>query len=179
MLPNTARVIETFVPVPMDPRATSLDVWQTYLTLLRREVSPLVRRLQETGLVSWYSFVAHAPGESDTPTGPDDTGLDVHLRLEMATNVDKGQLVAELPAFCKKTRSMPGPHPHAISGISHPMRDGDISHAWGLLGQSSEWVLNVLDAHPAGQPIPPEHIAQLLHFVGNQLLVRAVAIPMP
>jgi hypothetical protein len=59
------------------------------------------------------------------------------------------------------------------------LRDGDLRHAWLLLGAASELALNLLDAHDPGAPVPPVNVAQILHYLGNQLMVGAVKIPAP
>jgi hypothetical protein len=178
--PNTARVLETFIAVPIRQGITSLDLWHDYIVILRTKLTPLVRNLQKKKLISWYSFVLHQSGKSGVPTAPDDTGLDIHVRLELAESVDEKTLSGKLPEYCRKTKMMEGPHPHGISGIDGTrMRDGDVGNAWKVFGESSQWVLDMLDAHKPEDRVPLEHIAQFLHLINFQIWAAAVSIPMP
>ena len=43
----------------------------------------------------------------------------------------------------------------------------------------SEWALDFACAHKDDQPLPLDNLAQFLHYLGNQLLIRATTIPMP
>lgn len=178
--PDTARVLETFIAVPFRPRITALDLWHDYIGILRTKLSPLVHNLQKKKLISWYSFVLHQSGKSGVPTAPDDTGFDIHVRLELAPSVDEKTLRGTLPKYCRKTKMMEGPHPHEISGIDATrMRDGDVANAWRVFGESSQWVLDMLDAHKPEERVPLEHIAQFLHLINYQVWAAVVGIPMP
>jgi hypothetical protein len=178
--PDTARFLETFIAVPVRPHITNLDLWHDYIGILRTKLSPLIRTLQEKKLISWYSFVLHQSGKSGVPTAPDDTGLDIHMRLELAPLVDENTLRGKLPDYCLKTQMMEGPHPHEISGIDAArMRDGEVANAWRVFGESSQWVLDMLDAHKPDERVPLEHIAQFLHLINYQVWAAVVGIPMP
>lgn len=45
--PNVERIIETFIPIEVSKDATSLQVWQNYLDMLRSVIAPLVRDLTQ------------------------------------------------------------------------------------------------------------------------------------
>ena len=178
--PDTARFLETFIAVPVRPCITDPDLWHDYIGILRTKLSPLIRALQEKKLISWYSFVLHESGKSGVPTAPDDTGLDIHVRLELAPSVDEKTLRGELPDYCLKTQMMKGPHPHGISGIDATrMRDSEVANAWRVFGESSQWVLDMLDAHKPDERVPLEHIKQFLHLINYQVWAAKVDIPMP
>lgn len=179
-VPDTARVLETFIAVPVRLDITALDLWHDYIGILRTKLSPLVSTLQEKKLISWYSFVLHESGRSGVPSAPDDTGLDIHVRLELAPLVDETTLRGELPEYCRKTQMMKGPHPRALSGIDTTrMRDDKVANAWRVFGESSQWVLDMLDAHKSDEQVPLEHAAQFLHYINYQVWANVVKIPMP
>lgn len=177
--PNTEMVVETFIPVPITSQVTTLQLWQQYVSILRTKVSPLVKNLKGSKLISWYSFLLHNRA-SGVPSTPDDVGLYIHLRVELAPFIQENQVRKALPDYCQMTRIMPGPHPHPISGLDASfMKDGDIAQAWKVLGESSEWVLSMLDAHAPDQDLPLQHLAQFLHFIGNQVMASSLGIPTP
>jgi hypothetical protein len=72
------------------------------------------------------------------------------------------------------------PNPPSLDKVDiRALSNGQVEEGWKILGESSEWVLRMLDAHDPGKPIPRPNVAQFLHYIGNQLLVEAVGIRMP
>lgn len=55
----------------------------------------------------------------------------------------------------------------------------DVTTGRALFGAFSEWALDFACAHKDDQPLPLDNLAQFLHYLGNQLLIRATTIPMP
>ncbi len=80
--PNVESIIETFIPIQVSKDATSLQVWQNYLDMLRSVVAPLVRDLTQKGVIHWYCFLVH-DRESGVPTSKEDDRLYVHLRMAL------------------------------------------------------------------------------------------------
>ena len=177
--PNLDRIIETFIPTAVNPSATGIEVWQDYLDLLRKKISPLVQRLQDLGLMEWYSFLVHGQ-QSGVPTDESDQGLYVHLRLELAEGVQEADLVSQLPPFCKMTQKMLVPQRDRLDNNDvQAFKEQNVEWGWRVLGEGSEWVLRMLESHDPAVQIPPQNVAQLLHYLGNSLFIRAVRIPMP
>jgi hypothetical protein len=78
------------------------------------------------------------------------------------------------------TRPVARPVPTTLDGVVVPtLLSGDVTEGWRVLGLSSAWVLAMLDAHDPTQQVPPENVNQFLHYLGNQLWVGALQIPMP
>ena len=177
--PDLDRIVETFVPIAINPDATAIQVWQDYLDLLRTQVSPLVRQLADSGTVEWYSFLVHGR-QSGVPTDESDQGYYVHLRLELADGVQEHDLASQLPPFCKMTRKMPVPQRDRLNNNDvQAFKEQNVEWGWHVLGEGSEWILRMLESHDPNVRIPPQNVAQLLHYVGNSLLTRTVGIPMP
>jgi hypothetical protein len=55
----------------------------------------------------------------------------------------------------------------------------NVEQGWKILGESSDWVLQLLESHDPTKPIPLQNVSQFLHYLGNQLFVRVTQIPMP
>ena len=100
--PNTERVVETFIPI-MIIGDTTIQVWHRYLDFIRNEIAPIIRRLEELKLISWYSFLIHDKN-SGVPTTKDDNRSYVHLRFEIALSAKEHELRAALPESCILTQ---------------------------------------------------------------------------
>jgi hypothetical protein len=173
--PNLSRVVETFVPCCDSREAVRL--WEAYFCFLRRTVSPIVRQLQRDAMVGWFSFLVHDCA-SGVPCPPEDTRFFIHLRLEL---LGEGRIAdLDLPPTCLYTRIMPSVDERSL-GSAHvsALVEPSVPNGWALLGLSSEWVLQLAERHKDNVSMPHQNVAQFLHYLGNQLLIRATTIPMP
>lgn len=174
--PVLSRGIETFIPIPLPPYATRIAVWQEYLELLRSMVAPLVQRLMESGQITWYSFLIHNR-ESGVPTHESDNGLYVHLRMVPERRVTLKRLKPQLPSMCLMTRRIPQPVPNTLDKVDvSALVAGSAAEGFRVLGESSEWVLRMLQAHRSNMRIPRDNVEQFLHYIANQLFVTEVDI---
>lgn len=177
--PNLKRVIETFIRIEISNRTTSIQVWQDYLNLLRSKVAPLVRHLLDAEIIDWYSFLVHNR-DSGVPTSEDDHGVYVHLRMGLTDTSSESELLDQLSSICQMTRKMTVPTPPSLDRVDiRTLKNDKAEQGWRVLGEASEWVLQMLNSHDPNKPVPPQNVAQFLHYIGNQLLVKAVQIPMP
>jgi hypothetical protein len=177
--PNVESIIETFIPIEVSKDATSLQVWQNYLDMLRSVVAPLVRDLTRKGVINWYCFLVH-DRESGVPTGKEDDRSYVHLRMALRKPSNEAEFIKQLPSFCYFSRKMSMPDPPSLDNVDiQSLANGQVVQGWKILGESSEWVLKMLDAHDPKKQVPPQNVSQFLHYLGNQLQIRSVQIPMP
>lgn len=177
VFPALSRAIETFIPIQLS--GSPLSIWHDYLDLLRFTVTPLVEQLRTEQLITWYCFLVHNR-TSGVPTHASDNNLYVHLRMAPAKGVTLKTLKKHLPSACKMTRRVPQPVPQALDRANvTAFTGGSVREGWKVLGDSSEWVLRMLGVHDQKNRIPVENVSQFLHYVGNQLLVQMVRIPMP
>ncbi|MFW9853840.1 MAG: hypothetical protein ACFFFG_02200 [Candidatus Thorarchaeota archaeon] len=57
-----------------------------------------------------------------------------------------------------------------IRGINKELlKNDDITLAWKIIGEASEWVLSILNVYEDDHNIPRHQIAQVLHFFPNLL----------
>ena len=178
-MPDTERIVETFIPIQVAKDATAVQVWQDYLDMLRSVVAPLVRDLTQKGAINWYCFLVHN-WESGVPTSRDDDRLYVHLRMALTKAANEEEFINQLPSFCHFSRKMTMPNPPRLDNVDiQSLAKGQVEQGWKVLGESSEWVLKMLDAHDPNKRVPPQNVAQFLHYIGNQLFVGNVKIRMP
>ena len=178
-MPNVENIIETFIPIQVSKDATSLQVWQNYLDMLRSVVAPLVRDLTQRGAINWYCFLVHN-WKSGVPTSKDDDRLYVHLRMALTKASNEAEFINQLPSFCRFSRKMSMPNPPRLDNVDiQSLAKGQVEQGWKILGESSEWVLKMLDAHDPNKQVPAQNVAQFLHYIGNQLFIKNVQIQMP
>jgi hypothetical protein len=178
-MPNVDRMVETFIPIQDSKDIGSLQVWQNYLDMLRSVIAPLVRDLSRKGMINWYCFLVHDRG-SGVPTSEEDDRPYVHLRVSLTRATSETEFISQLPSFCHFSRKMSMPNPPSLDKVDIQfLVKGQVEEGWKILGESSEWVLKMLDAHDPNKPVPLQNVAQFLHYIGNQLLVEAVQIRMP
>ena len=172
---NLSQVIETFIPW-CDLRDAA-QFWGSYFSFLRRTVSPIVRPLQRDARIGWYSFLIHDCA-TGVPCPPDDPRCFIHLRLELLGATTIGDL--HLPTMCLYTRIMPPVDERSLGSADvSALVEPSVSNGWAIFGLSSEWVLQLAERHKEDVQMPRQNVAQFLHFIGNQLLVRAAGIQMP
>jgi hypothetical protein len=166
-LPNLSRVVDTYVPV------SSTD-FTTYLSQLKLDVLPHIRKLQSDKHLRWFSFLLHGARHLAGRESEDGRSF-IHLCLEPATELDLEAFKKLLPAhFCK-------PQPCQLSGIpgldGSTLCDNDWAHAWKILGEASEWVLYLLEGHKGDLSL--QQVIQFLHFITNPLMLghKCLCIP--
>lgn len=178
-MPNVESMIETFILIQVSEDATPLQVWQNYLDMLRSVVAPLVRDLTQKGAINWFCFLVH-DRKSGVPTSKDDDRLYVHLRMALTKASNETEFINQLPSFCHFSRKISMPNPPSLDNVDiQCLAKGQVEQGWKILGESSEWVLKMLDAHDPNKQVPPQNVAQFLHYLGNQLLIKDVQIQMP
>lgn len=156
-LPNLNRIVETHVPIS-DSELTG------YLTQLRQDILPYIRKLQSDGSFRWYSFLMH-PASQLEGCDPKDKSLVIHLRFEPSSSLEVNEFMQLLPKHFRAPKKV------QLSGISGldgtKLSENDWAHAWEVLGETSDWVLGLLEAH---KEVPSlQQIVQFLHFITNSL----------
>ena len=151
--PDLTRIVDTFVPITGD-----------YFEHLRQDVIPFIRDLQGQRKLRWYSFLIH--GASQLADRADENGAYIHLRLEPMPGLDVEDFIAQLPPHFEKPISVVLAD---MGGVDQTvLKDQDWTYAWKILGESSEWIVTLLEAHDESQ-VPIPNIIQFMHFITNAL----------
>ena len=150
-------------------------IWETFIRILpgedvidliRSRVQPVVSRLRDEGGVGWYHFLIHNK-DSGVPTGQEDNAAYFHLRFEFKDS-DPSEI---LPSYCVMTRKHA---PENIYGIEKTLlKNEEINEAWRVIGEQSEWVLNMLAIHKEDVKVPAKQIFQFMHYFSNMLQLAA------
>jgi len=167
--PNLDLMWETFIKIGLPRKTPLVRLYDT----IQFDISSVISILRDNDVGNWYSFLIH-DRNSGVPTNEDDNNLYIHIRFTLRDNVNHKEILSSLPKYCEMTRHIE-PRPNSITGIDESLfKDENIDEAWRILGEQSEWFLQLLNAHKEDVTIPPQHIGQFLHYFANmaQLQVR-------
>lgn len=163
--PNLSRVWETYVEIPSNNEMGYSSFLINAYGILRLKVRPMISDLTQNG-TEWYCFLFH-PSRIQN-----DRKRYWHIRFEPREGIDdKDEVNAILPDFCDKTmtvRCKDVEDINHISGIDESLiKNNEIEEAWRILGEQSEWFLNMLEIHKENVTISSRQIGQFLHFFFN------------
>lgn len=167
--PDLSQMWETFIKMSWEDIRLGRHV-----NILRFKISPMVSWLKDNGVINWYCFLIHDRG-SGVPTTEDDDNPYFHIRFALEKDVESDEFLLSLPNYCIMTRKMERNQVESISGIDKSLlKNEEIEEAWRIIGEQSEWLLEMLNIHKEDADIPLQHVAQFLHFFANitQLQVR-------
>ena len=160
--PDIERMWEMAIRIP-----NQIDV---HRDMLRTHISPLTSVLKEKCGVKWYCFLLHNSANG-VPILYD--GGQFHIRFENTLELDKRELIKNIPDYCEMLRKIPSSKVNQISGIDQNLlMNDDICEAWRIIGETCEWILSIIDAHKPEISIPPNQIAQFLHYIANITQIR-------
>ena len=114
-------------------------------------------------MIGWYHFLVH-PRPDELPPIEGDTNRCFRIRFEF-----KGTDPSEvLPGYCVMTRKTG--RIENITGIDKSLlKNEQIEEAWRVIGEQSEWVIDMLDIHKEDREVPLNLIMQFLHFFFNMI----------
>lgn len=162
--PDLNRVWETFVRIGPPETLSSGRHFDT----LRTRVAPVITALHANNLIGWYSFLIHGQS-SGVPTHAEDRDAFWHIRLEVMPPSNHETLLAALPADFEMTRHVARGDLQEIAGLTSSKLRTDISDAWRILGEQSEWLLRLLAAYrdDLSWDDMRREIGQYLHYYAN------------
>jgi muconolactone delta-isomerase len=173
--PTLSRMYETFIKIDPHPDPLHQIIFQT----IKTKVYPTIEQLKKDGKVDWYSFLIHNR-RSGVPTTSDDNNAYFHIRFSLSKEADKEQILKSIPDFCVMTRKV---NPSSVESISisttmkfNPslLKQGGIEEIWRIIGDQSEFFLNVFERYKDDVVIPVEEIWSLLHYFHNMVGLSAI-----
>jgi hypothetical protein len=160
--PDLNRLWETFIRFSWDDLSSGRQI-----DLIREKVAPAISILQAKGDVDWYCFMIN-DRNSGVPTSEDDEDLFFHIRFALEKHINP---VDVLPSYCELTRKI---NPKWVKTISIDnkgtqfdaslFKEESIEGVWKILGEQSEWLLNLLKAFKENINIPVSYVARFLHY---------------
>ena len=155
--PNLSNCIDAVVPI----RGSTIAA---YLHQLRAECAPVVRALQTREAIDWYSFLVHnraSAGRDDLPAAFPEPFI--HFRFSPPKGTASNELLDSLAS--------PFLHPIAttlgrVDGINVTAVPSGWADAWWIIGEASDWVLKLVEAHSEDFADPAQFV-QFLHYITN------------
>jgi hypothetical protein len=167
-IPNL--VVDTFIRI----RDFTFDA---YISQLRSEVIPEIRRLEREGKIIWYGLLIHNQKHLSGRVPATDQNKYIHIRLGLPEGTDVNKFIHGLPSHFQKPihTSLP-----AIGDIeSSVLKDQNWLYAWKVHGESSEWVLKMVESHADNANIPIGQILQFMHYITNPLMMGNQCLYIP
>jgi len=124
------------------------NMWETYIKIgsprsspkriqyiIRTKIGSVFPKLLKEEKITWYHFLLH--GYRGDPTN-----IFFHVRYSPTESLSKD----DIPNYCKYTEKLDPIRD--IDGINKSLlKDGEIEKAWKLLGEQSEWIINLIESH--------------------------------
>ncbi|MCJ7498412.1 MAG: hypothetical protein MUO78_09830 [candidate division Zixibacteria bacterium] len=139
---------------------------------LQNKVIPVISKLKEECGVQWYCFLIHN-NKNGLPISYE--GFQFHIRFENTNNLSIDELKSKLPEYCEMIRKI-DPSLREISCIDTSLLKGDdIQEAWKIIGESCEWIIEMLNAHKMVEDITLDRvrkqIEQFQHYIKNITMI--------
>jgi hypothetical protein len=116
-----------------------------------------ISQLQKMGKITWYYFLYH-----DKTDDPSNGYFDTVFTVGMENPNEF------LPEYCIDTKKIP-PMKEIYGIDASILNDKDIAEAWRIIGEQSEFIINLVSAHTENSEIHRQQIAQFMHYFMNPL----------
>jgi len=169
--PNLNQVWETFIKIEL--RRPNRSLQENLYDMIRAKIHPMISDLKERKIIDWYCFLIHKKNE--VPTTEDDKNAYWHIRFELKQDMNPKDF---LPKYCEMTRKV---KPERIADISigrgevmdkSLLKNGEIEEVWRIIGEQSQWFLNLLDIYKEDANITPKQVSPFLHYYYNMTQLR-------
>jgi hypothetical protein len=131
------------------------SLFKSFQDTIREKLQPILQ-LQKSGKINWFYFLFHS--KHNDPNN-------LYFDVVFTTESDPKDI---LPNYCIDTAKIPPMM--EIDGVDEKLLEGeDIRKAWRIIGEQSEFMINLVCSHQENVEIPPAQIAQFMHFFMNQL----------
>lgn len=142
----------TWIQIQMDIQSP----FKSFQDTIRVKISPLLQ-LQKQGQINWFYFLYHPK--------PDDA---TNFYFDIVFTTEKENPSSFLPKHCISTEKIDPMN--SLAGIDVGiLRDADIREVWKIIGEQSEFIINLINSHKADAEIHAGQIAQFMHFFMNPL----------
>lgn len=162
--PDLGRMWETFIKIPAEDNRIRFSLLYNNI---RSNIYPMISRLKDNDMINWYCFLIHNRN-SGVPTSENDNNPYFHIRFALKKDADSDKFPNSLPNYCVMTRKIRRQRVESIAGINKSIiKNEEIEEVWRIIGEQSEWLLGMLNIHKEDVDIPPQQVAQFLHFYAN------------
>lgn len=157
--PNRDRLWRVWIKIG-PPRETQ-TLFSNIVHLIKSKVSEVTRILETKKMIDWYYFLIH--GRENDPN----FYFDVVFSLK--GGVKSEDFLSSLPSYCLYPEHLERGFGASISGITKAqLKNNEIEEAWRIIGEQSEWVINMLASHKDGEITMQQYI-QFMHYFMNMI----------
>ncbi len=158
--PDLDRIWETYIPIPWD------GADNTHVRIMRKQLVPLIHGLKERRIIDWYCILIHNKDGDDN--------IYLHTSFALRKGVKPSLLLDSLPDYFVTKRKVEVGRLRKIADIDDGLlKDHDIREAWRIIGEQSEWFLDMLSIHSEDAEVFPFQIAHFLHYFWNMAKLLA------
>lgn len=151
---------ETYIKIGLPHEAST----QRCIQIIRSKIYPMISRLKSDGTIDWFHFLIHG-----NPNNNVDHSLYFHIRFDVKREI-KNPEDLHLPDYCQKDMTKKIEPLKEITGITKSLlRNEEIEEAWRIIGEQSEWMMNMLNIHKDNVEIPISQVIQFMHYFLNML----------
>jgi hypothetical protein len=156
--PDLERMWQVWVKIGI-PQSRD-ELFSKAVSIIKSHVSEVVTTLEIKKITNWYQFLIH---------GREDNNLYFHIRFSLAKGVDSKEFLEALPSYCLYAEPIKRKDVESIDGILKPLlRNEEIEEAWRIIGEQSEWVVNMLAGFKDGE-FPIQQYTQFMHYYLNMM----------
>lgn len=167
--PNLNRMWETFIKTSIEDVSSG-----RHIDTIRLKIYPMISDLMKKEVINWYCFLIHR-----NPKDKNDPNPYFHVRVSLEEDANPEVLFELLPDYCLFTQHI---RPSRVAKINvgrnkhldtSVLKTEKIEEAWRIIGEQSEWLLNMLGAYKSKVDIPFRHIAQFFHYYFNMINLQS------
>ena len=157
--PNLDRLWRVWIKI--GPPCETQALFKNAVHLIKTQVSEVIHILETKKVIEWYYFLLH--GRENDPN----FYFDVIFSLK--EGVKSEDFIAALPSYCLDPKHLEHGFGASISGISKTqLKNDEIEEAWRVIGEQSEWVINMLASHK-DEELTIQQYLQFMHYFMNML----------
>ena len=162
-IPDLTQMLKAFQKNPT--RDNMVRINNCMFNTIRVKIYPMISQLKSNGIIDWYHFLIHKSRRKDDPN------LYFHIRFEPKKDIkDKEHVNDFLPEYCERDKTRQCKGVESIAGIDKSLlKNEEIEEAWRIIGEQSEWLLNMLSIYKEDVEMPAlkEQIKQFFHYYFN------------
>jgi hypothetical protein len=167
--PNLDRLWQ--IKICLEVPTSRQDFFKEAVRRMKSQVTQLVSVLEkEDKLIDWYYFLIHKEQNENQPY------FDVVVSLKIGITEEVLKNCLRRLTYCSTPKKLPHSFGETISKITRaPLRNDDIGEAWKLVGEQSEWVINLVNAYK-DDALTIEQFTQFMHFFTNPVGLGMISL---
>jgi len=155
--PNLDRLWQ--IKIYLEASTSRQDFFKQAITKIKSQVTRLVSVLEKDDkMIDWYYFLIHADPQ---------LYFDFVVSLKIGITEEALKNLLRQLTYCSTPEKLPPSWGETISKVTRAqLIDDDIEEAWRLVGQQSEWLINLVNTYK-NDALTIEQFTQFMHFFTN------------